>query len=91
MRVAQVMARVDRKYYAPGSFYEDSPQYIGYGVTISAPHMHAYALQYLFDKLTTAKYVLDVGSGTGYLTAAMAVITPSSSKVYGIEHVPELV
>lgn len=50
--------------------------------------MHAYALEYLYEKLTTAKYVLDVGSGTGYLTAAMAMITPPESKVYGIEHVP---
>jgi protein-L-isoaspartate(D-aspartate) O-methyltransferase len=41
--------------------------------------------------LKTAKNVLDVGSGTGYLTAAMALITPTESRVYGIEHVPELV
>jgi protein-L-isoaspartate O-methyltransferase len=38
--------------------------------------MHAYALEYLYDKLKTAKNVLDVGSGTGYLTAAMALIVP---------------
>ena len=91
MKVASVMTKVDRKYYAPKYFYEDSPQLIGYGVTISAPHMHAYALQYLYEKLTTAKNVLDVGSGTGYLTAAMAIITPPGSKVYGVDHVPQLV
>jgi protein-L-isoaspartate(D-aspartate) O-methyltransferase len=34
---------------------------------------------------------LDVGSGTGYLTAAMALITPVDSRVYGIDHVPELI
>jgi len=32
-----------------------------------------------------------VGSGTGYLTAAMALVVPKGSKVFGIEHVPELV
>lgn len=53
--------------------------------------MHAYALEYLFDRLRTAKNVLDVGSGTGYLTAAMAYLIPPQAKVYGIEHVPELV
>jgi protein-L-isoaspartate(D-aspartate) O-methyltransferase len=46
--------------------------------------MHAYALEYLYDRLKTAKYTLDVGSGTGYLTAAMALIVPEGSKVYGI-------
>ena len=34
---------------------------------------------------------MDVGSGTGYLTTAMALIMPPGSKVFGIEHVPELV
>jgi protein-L-isoaspartate(D-aspartate) O-methyltransferase len=42
--VAKIMEKVDRKYYAPKNPYMDSPQYLGYGATISAPHMHAYAL-----------------------------------------------
>ena len=33
------MNSVDRADFAKGKAYEDSPQYIGYGVTISAPHM----------------------------------------------------
>ena len=33
------MHAVDRKHYAKGSPYQDAPQGIGYGVTISAPHM----------------------------------------------------
>ena len=64
--------------------YIDTPQSIGFGATISAPHMHAYALEYLYPKLKTAKYVLDVGSGTGYLTAAMAYLVPPESKVFGV-------
>lgn len=74
--VAKIMERVDRKYYSPYPPYEDTPQPIGFGATISAPHMHAYALELLYNKLTTAKYSLDIGSGTGYLTAAMALIVP---------------
>jgi protein-L-isoaspartate(D-aspartate) O-methyltransferase len=46
--VARVMEMVDRKYYAPKYPYDDSPQPIGFGATISAPHMHAYALEYLY-------------------------------------------
>jgi protein-L-isoaspartate(D-aspartate) O-methyltransferase len=43
-RVRDTMLKVDRKFFTPFSPYEDSPQSIGYGATISAPHMHAYAL-----------------------------------------------
>jgi protein-L-isoaspartate(D-aspartate) O-methyltransferase len=82
------MELVDRKYYAPSHPYEDLPQSLGYGATISAPHMHAYALEYLEKNLLKAKKALDVGSGTGYLTAAMTLMAPKSCKVYGIEHVP---
>lgn len=42
--VAGVMNAVDRGDYAPHNPYQDKPQYIGYQATISAPHMHAYAL-----------------------------------------------
>jgi protein-L-isoaspartate(D-aspartate) O-methyltransferase len=39
---------IDRKYFVPQPpYYYDSPSTIGYGATISAPHMHAYALEYL--------------------------------------------
>ena len=38
------MMKTDRKFYAPHYPYVDNPQSIGYGATISAPHMHAYAL-----------------------------------------------
>lgn len=33
------MSMVDRGHFINYSPYEDSPQSIGYGVTISAPHM----------------------------------------------------
>ena len=64
---------------------------VGYNVTISAPHMHAYALEMLEDKLVPGARVLDVGSGSGYLTACMARLVQPGGKVVGIEHIPELV
>ena len=82
--VSKAMQQVDRKNYAPSNPYMDSPQPLGYGATISAPHMHAYALEYLHKFLLNAKKVLDVGSGTGYLTAAMSFMTPKDCTVYGI-------
>lgn len=39
-KIEKVMDLIDRKYFiSKGNPYEDSPQYIGYGGTISAPHM----------------------------------------------------
>ncbi len=46
-KVYQSMVSVDRKFYAPVAPYEDSPSPIGWNATISAPHMHAYALEFL--------------------------------------------
>uniref|UniRef100_G3P1L2 Protein-L-isoaspartate(D-aspartate) O-methyltransferase n=1 Tax=Gasterosteus aculeatus aculeatus TaxID=481459 RepID=G3P1L2_GASAC len=63
----------------------------GYRATISAPHMHAHALELLSDKLTEGASALDVGSGSGYLTACFARMTGPSGKVVGIEHIDELV
>ena len=83
-QVANILEKVDRKHYAPSNPYVDSPQTLGFGATISAPHMHAYALEYLEKNLRKAKKALDVGSGTGYLTAAMSLMAPNDCTVYGI-------
>ena len=89
--VKNTMLAVDRKFFAPHSAYTDSPQPIGSGATISAPHMHAYALEILKDKLKEGSRALDVGSGTGYLTACFAVMVGKSGKAVGIEHIDDLV
>ena len=62
-RVEEAMRKVDRGNYCDLSPYMDSPQSIGYGVTISAPHMHAHALEMLKDHLYEGAKALDVGSG----------------------------
>lgn len=79
--------------------YSDSPQAIGYSATISAPHMHGHACEYLLPFLGPDSRVLDVGSGSGYLTHVFAnLITDSSSPstgadgcVIGIDHIQGLV
>ena len=85
------MARVDRADFCPGNSYTDSPQYIDYQATISAPHMHAYCLEWLQDKLIPGAKVLDVGSGSGFLTAAfyemVKVESSNEVQVVGIEHI----
>ncbi|KAG2327929.1 hypothetical protein Bca4012_036962 [Brassica carinata] len=91
--VAKAMEAVDRGLFVPDRSYAyvDSPLSIGYNVTISAPHMHAMCLQLLENNLKPGMRVLDVGSGTGYLTACFAVMVGSEGRVIGVEHIPELV
>ncbi|KFY54919.1 hypothetical protein V497_07347 [Pseudogymnoascus sp. VKM F-4516 (FW-969)] len=100
-RVKEAMLKVDRGQYCPRhtSAYEDSPQPIGWRATISAPHMHASALESLFPSDCSAATgypadrpmrVLDVGSGSGYLTHVMAELVGVDGKVVGIEHIKEL-
>jgi protein-L-isoaspartate(D-aspartate) O-methyltransferase len=56
--VERAMLRVDRKFYCPEGPYFDLPNSIGYGVTISAPHMHAYALELLKDHVKVGCFML---------------------------------
>jgi len=52
---------------------------------------HAYALSILSDQLFEGAKALDVGSGSGYLSACMAFMVGSCGRVVGIEHIPELI
>jgi protein-L-isoaspartate(D-aspartate) O-methyltransferase len=86
------MKRVDRASYCPTSPYDDCPQRIGFNATISAPHMHAYALQWLSSGLQPGSRVLDVGCGSGYLTACFAeLVRGGGGRVFGIDHIDGLV
>lgn len=96
-RVTKAMMKVDRANYVHdvSRAYEDSPQVIGHGATISAPHMHAHAVENLLPFLRPGAKVLDVGSGSGYLCAVLHHLVSENKtaggKVVGIEHIPELV
>ncbi|XP_035822622.1 protein-L-isoaspartate O-methyltransferase isoform X1 [Zea mays] len=92
-KVAEVMEAIDRGLFVPpgGSPYHDSPMPIGYNATISAPHMHAACLELLEKNLQPGMRALDVGSGTGYLTACFALMVGPEGRAVGVEHIPELV
>uniref|UniRef100_A0A1A9ZRM6 protein-L-isoaspartate(D-aspartate) O-methyltransferase n=1 Tax=Glossina pallidipes TaxID=7398 RepID=A0A1A9ZRM6_GLOPL len=94
--VAIAMVNTDRRFYAPLNPYVNAPQNIGYGATISAPYMHAFAMEYLRNRMIPGCHVLDIGSGSGYLTACFwrfiqAQKKSDKTKVIGIEHNPALV
>ncbi|KAI1819213.1 protein-L-isoaspartate O-methyltransferase [Xylaria intraflava] len=95
--VKAAFLKVDRANYAPSSPYEDSPQAIGHRATISAPHMHANAVEsllpYLLPSTSSTKRprrVLDIGSGSGYLTHILAELAGEDAVVVGIEHIQAL-
>ncbi|KAL1849863.1 hypothetical protein Daus18300_013120 [Diaporthe australafricana] len=100
-RVKEAFLKVDRANYATSSPYNDSPQSIGHRATISAPHMHAMACEHLLDIIapkgagrdTTSQpppRVLDIGSGSGYLTHVLAELVGSGGTVVGVEHIAAL-
>ncbi|KAM7264797.1 hypothetical protein ACFE04_002480 [Oxalis oulophora] len=92
-KVEDVMQTIDRALFVPHgtSPYVDTPLSIGYNATVSAPHMHATCLELLQQNLQPGMRALDVGSGTGYLTACFAVMVGPQGRAVGVEHIPELV
>jgi protein-L-isoaspartate(D-aspartate) O-methyltransferase len=90
-RVFEALCKTDRRNYAPGFPYEDSPQRIGFDATISAPHMHAHALELLEPFMRPGAKVLDVGCGSGYLLTAMSHMLGEEGKVFGIDYLQGLV
>lgn len=53
--------------------------------------MHASACESLLDLLKPGANVLDIGSGSGYLTAVLANLVGPSGSVVGIDHIQQLV
>lgn len=70
--------------------YIDHSQYINYNVVISAPHMHAYPMEYLANHINEGSRVLDIGYGSGYLTVAFSKMMNDKGLVVGIEHIEGL-
>jgi protein-L-isoaspartate(D-aspartate) O-methyltransferase len=73
-RVLDAMMRVPRHLFAPDRYreqaYEDHPLPIGQGQTISQPYIVALMLEAL--ALQPGDRVLEVGTGSGYVTALLA-------------------
>ncbi|MBN3293192.1 PIMT methyltransferase, partial [Polypterus senegalus] len=90
-RAFNILMATNRRHYTKTNPYQDWPQNIGYRSRISAAHLHAYSLDALNDKLIEGATVLDVGSGSGYLTSCFARMVGPAGRVIGIEHIPELV
>lgn len=92
-RVLAALADVPRARFLPpdvrGQAAVDAPLPIGHGATNSQP----WTVQFMLELLAvpTGATVLDVGSGSGWTTALLAVLTGRTGSVLGVEVVPELV
>jgi len=83
-RVLDAMFRVPRHQFVPEHYrseaYEDHPLPIGDGQTISQPYVVAVMLESL--QLSSTDAVLEVGTGSGYVTALLAEL---SAQIFSIE------
>ena len=84
VRVLDAMRNLPRHEFVPVSFwqeaYEDHPVPIGEGQTISQPYIVAAMLEHLAVQATDR--VLEVGTGSGYVTALLSLLC---AEVYSVE------
>ncbi len=89
-RVLNAMRQVPRHEFLPKNFwqdaYEDHPLPIGEGQTISQPYIVAAMLEHLALQPKNEDRVLEIGTGSGYVTALLSVLC---AEVFSIErHAP---
>lgn len=88
-RVLDLLYRVKREDYVPAVYrslaFSDMEIPLGHGQTMLAPKLEARMLQALCVKPTDK--ALEVGTGSGYMTALLASL---AKHVYSVELVPEL-
>ena len=90
-RVLVAMEQVPRHEFAPekylGQAYEDHPLPIGEGQTISQPYIVGLMLEAL--QLSPTDKVLEIGTGSGYVTALLAELTGSVMSIERHESLAE--
>lgn len=88
-RILELLKHVRREHYVPKEMREmafmDMEIPLGYGAYMWQPKLEARALQEL--NLSKSDKVLEVGTGSGYLTALLSVL---AGHVTSVEIVPEL-
>lgn len=89
IRVIEAMKKVPRHLFIDKTYYHqaynDYPLPIGQNQTISQPYMVASMTELL--ELKNDERVLEIGTGSGYQTAILALLC---SKVYSVERISEL-
>lgn len=92
--VEEAFLSIPREFFIPEQLrvyaYDDTPLPIGYGQTISAPHMVAIMTEEL--RVKPGDTVLEIGTGSGYQAAILAHIVSKKlgGHVYTVERIPQL-
>ena len=89
LAILQLFDQVPRHLFLPKGVwpraYEDRPIPIGYGQTASQPSLQALYLSVL--QVTPDDTVMEIGTGSGFLTALLAL---TADRVYSVERIREL-
>ncbi len=89
LEILRLFDQVPRHLFVPEGVwnraYEDAPIPIGYGQTASQPSLQALYLSILAPQ--SRERVLEIGTGSGFLTALLARL---ADRVYSVERVREL-
>ena len=89
LEILQLFDRVPRHLFLPEGVlpraYEDAPVPIGWGQTASQPSLQALYLSIVHP--SSDETVLEIGTGSGFLTALLALM---ADRVYSVERVREL-
>jgi len=87
-QVLDLLLRVRREDYVPGQYralaFSDMEIPLGQGETMLSPKIEARMLQAL--ALTSSDRILEIGTGSGYMTALLASL---GSHVYSVDIIPE--
>ncbi|QVL57425.1 MAG: methyltransferase domain-containing protein [Simkaniaceae bacterium] len=81
---------IDRRWFCQENPYFDAAIDIPCDMCISTPHIHSLSLELIKRVFPYAKKILDVGTGTGYMAAICAYLSPEA-QVYGIDCFEELI
>ena len=88
-RILSAMGKIPRHVFIPESYcehaYDDAPQPIGHGQTISQPYVVASMIQ--VARVVRSDRVLEIGTGSGYQAAVLAELVEN---VWTIERIPDL-
>jgi len=87
-KIEEVFRKLPRENFVTpelkGEAYCDTPlRFAKLGFNISAPHMHAMCLENL--GIEPGDVILDVGSGSGFLTACFSYLTGPTGIVHGLD------
>jgi len=88
----KAMRNVPRHLFVPEDMiemaYVDSPQPIGQGQTISAPHMVSIMIEAL--EVKPGQKILEIGGGMGYHAAVLGEMVGDEGEVYSVEYLKSL-